>query len=40
MSIFEEPQIDCHCHLLGPVHFPCAAEAHYRPSGAEIATAG
>jgi len=38
MSVFDEPKIDCHCHLLDPVRFPYAADTPYRPAGAEIAT--
>jgi predicted TIM-barrel fold metal-dependent hydrolase len=36
MSVFDEPKIDCHVHLLDPAHFPYAAEAPYFPSGGEI----
>lgn len=39
MSVFDDPKIDCHCHLLNPSRFPYAADAPYRPEGAEIATA-
>ena len=30
--------IDCHVHVLDPQRFAYAADTHYRPSGAEIAT--
>lgn len=39
MSIFEEPKIDCHNHVLDPVRFPYAGDVAYRPSGQEIGTA-
>jgi len=38
MSVFDEPKIDCHCHLLDPARFPYAADTPYRPAGGEIAT--
>lgn len=40
MSVFDEPKIDCHNHILDPVGFPYRADTPYRPSGHEIATAG
>ena len=40
MSVFDEPKIDCHCHLLDPARFPYGADNPYRPAGQEIATAG
>src|SRR3954464_13406961 len=39
MSIFEEPKIDCHIHVLDPARFPYAADTAYRPAGQEVATA-
>jgi predicted TIM-barrel fold metal-dependent hydrolase len=39
MTIFDEPKIDCHCHILDPVGFPYAANSPYRPAGQEIGTA-
>jgi predicted TIM-barrel fold metal-dependent hydrolase len=39
MSVFHEPKIDCHCHVLDPAGFPYAANTPYRPAGQEIATA-
>lgn len=39
MSVFDEPKIDCHCHLFDPARFPYAEDASYRPAGAEVATA-
>ncbi len=39
MSIFEEPKIDCHNHILDPKRFPYAADTHYRPSGQETGSA-
>lgn len=38
MSIFEEPKIDCHLHVLDPWRFPYAADTHYRPAGQETGT--
>lgn len=38
-SIGIEPKIDCHCHVLDPVHFPYGADTFYRPSGQETGTA-
>lgn len=31
MSIFDEPKIDCHLHLLDPAHFPYAPQVWYEP---------
>ena len=39
MSIFDEPKIDCHIHVLDPARFPYAADTSYRPTGQELATA-
>lgn len=36
MSLFDEPKIDCHCHVLDPARFPYAADVAYRPAGQEI----
>lgn len=36
MSIFDEPKIDGHCHILDPARFPYAPEVAYRPQGQEI----
>jgi predicted TIM-barrel fold metal-dependent hydrolase len=38
MGIFDEPKIDCHCHVLDPVRFPYAPDVAYRPAGQEIGT--
>ena len=38
MSIFEEPKVDCHNHILDPLRFPYANDISYRPSGQEIGT--
>jgi len=38
MSVFDEPKIDCHNHVLDPLSFPYAADATYRPAGQEIGT--
>jgi predicted TIM-barrel fold metal-dependent hydrolase len=37
MSVFDEPKIDSHCHVLDPSRFAYAADAAYRPAGQEIA---
>ena len=39
MSVFDEPKIDCHNHVLDPLRFPYAADVPYRPAGQEIGTA-
>ena len=39
MSIFLEPRIDCHCHVLDPARFPYRDDTPYRPTGQEIGTA-
>jgi predicted TIM-barrel fold metal-dependent hydrolase len=39
MSIFDEPKIDCHCHILDPIRFPYRDDTIYRPAGQEIGTA-
>lgn len=38
-GIFEQPKIDCHCHVFDPDRFPYAEDAAYRPSGGETGTA-
>jgi predicted TIM-barrel fold metal-dependent hydrolase len=38
-TIFAEPKIDCHVHVLDPARFPYAADTHYRPAGQETGTA-
>jgi len=38
MSIFDEPKIDCHVHVLDPARFPYAPDTHYRPAGQETGT--
>ena len=37
MSVFDEPKVDCHCHVLDPAHFPYAPDVAYRPAGQEVA---
>ncbi len=39
MSIFDEPKIDCHTHILDPVGFPYTPDTHYRPAGQETGSA-
>jgi predicted TIM-barrel fold metal-dependent hydrolase len=38
MLVYDEPKIDCHCHLFDPARYPYRANTPYRPSGQEIAT--
>jgi predicted TIM-barrel fold metal-dependent hydrolase len=38
MSVFDEPKVDSHCHVLDPVRFPYPADVAYRPAGQEIGT--
>ena len=38
MSIFKEPKIDCHTHVIDPVRFPYGKDIEYKPSGPEIGT--
>jgi predicted TIM-barrel fold metal-dependent hydrolase len=38
MSLFSEPKIDSHCHILDPARFPYAPDTAYRPVGQEIGT--
>ena len=38
-SIYAEPKIDCHCHVLDPAHFPYGEDTFYRPAGQESGTA-
>jgi predicted TIM-barrel fold metal-dependent hydrolase len=37
MSVFDEPKIDTHCHVLDPARFAYASDVAYRPAGQEIA---
>lgn len=38
MSVFDEPKIDCHVHVLDPARFPYRADTHYAPVAQEIGT--
>lgn len=38
-SIYSQPKVDCHCHVLDPRGFPYAADVRYRPAGQETGTA-
>jgi predicted TIM-barrel fold metal-dependent hydrolase len=38
VSVFNEPKIDCHTHVLDPAHFPYGRDIEYKPSGQEIGT--
>ncbi len=38
MSIFDEPKVDCHVHVLDPWRYPYAADTHYAPAGQETGT--
>jgi predicted TIM-barrel fold metal-dependent hydrolase len=35
VTIFGEPKVDAHCHVLDPVRFPYAPDVAYRPAGQE-----
>jgi predicted TIM-barrel fold metal-dependent hydrolase len=39
VTIFDEPKVDCHNHLLDPAHFGYAPDAWYRPVAGEQGTA-
>ncbi len=39
MSLFKEPKIDCHTHVLDPAHFPYGKDTAYKPAGQEVGTA-
>ena len=38
MSVFDEPKIDAHCHVLDPARFAYADDVAYRPVGQELGT--
>ena len=38
-NIYDEPKIDCHCHVIDPARFPYGADTFYRPSGQETGSA-
>lgn len=38
MSVFDEPKVDAHCHVLDPARFPYAPDVAYRPAGQEVGT--
>jgi predicted TIM-barrel fold metal-dependent hydrolase len=38
VSVFDEPKIDTHCHVLDPARFPYAPDVAYRPAGQEAGT--
>jgi predicted TIM-barrel fold metal-dependent hydrolase len=38
-SIYTQPKVDCHCHVLDPKGFPYAEDVRYRPAGQETGTA-
>lgn len=38
MSVFDEPKVDCHNHVLDPARFAYADDVAYRPAGQEIGT--
>ena len=38
-TLYDEPKIDCHCHVLDPAGFAYGADTFYRPSGQEVGTA-
>jgi predicted TIM-barrel fold metal-dependent hydrolase len=38
LTVFAEPKIDCHVHVLDPARFPYRADTHYAPMGQELGT--
>jgi len=38
MSVFDEPKVDGHCHVLDPARFAYAPDVAYRPAGQEVGT--
>jgi predicted TIM-barrel fold metal-dependent hydrolase len=38
VSVFDEPKIDAHCHVLDPARFAYADDVAYRPVGQELGT--
>ena len=38
ISVFAEPKIDCHVHVLDPARFPYRRDTHYAPAGQELGT--
>ncbi len=38
MSVFDEPKVDCHNHVLDPARFAYAPGVAYHPAGQEIGT--
>lgn len=38
MSIFDEPKVDCHLHVLDPARFPYGKAIAYHPAGQEVGT--
>jgi predicted TIM-barrel fold metal-dependent hydrolase len=38
MTIFDEPKIDCHAHVIDPANFPYNTRVAYKPAGQEIGT--
>lgn len=38
MTVFDEPKIDGHAHVLDPANFPYGKDIVYKPSGQEIGT--
>jgi len=38
LSVFEEPKIDCHAHVIDPARFPYGKDIAYKPAAQEIGT--
>jgi len=38
MSVFDEPKIDCHAHVLNPAKFPYGENIKFHPAAGEIGT--
>lgn len=36
LSLFSQPKIDCHHHIIDPVHYPYPADSTYHPAGNEL----
>jgi predicted TIM-barrel fold metal-dependent hydrolase len=39
LSLFSQPKIDCHHHVIDPAQFPYPAESTYQPTGPEVGPA-
>ena len=39
LSLFSQPKIDCHHHVIDPAQFPYPADSTYQPAGSEVGPA-